>query len=66
MGVFYVVQVAMEYSKSPKTPTQRAVGSVCNLFRRLNIVSPAASVVVVLAMLALAVKAVAVPLARLF
>ncbi|MEY4681617.1 MAG: hypothetical protein RLZZ276_3266 [Pseudomonadota bacterium] len=39
--VFYVVKAAMEYSKSPRTPAQRAVGHLCNLFRRLNIVHPA-------------------------
>jgi hypothetical protein len=31
----------MEYSKSPRTPAQIAVGFVCNLFRRLNIIHPA-------------------------
>jgi hypothetical protein len=40
-AVFYVVKAAMEYSKSPRTPAQRAVGSLCNLFRRLNIIHPA-------------------------
>lgn len=65
VAVFYVVKAAMEYSKSPRTPAQRGVGFVCNLFRRLNIVSPAAPVVLVLAVLALAVKAAA-PLAGLF
>lgn len=40
-AVFYVVKAAMEYSKSPRTPAQIAVGFVCNLFRRLNIVHPA-------------------------
>ena len=39
-AVFYVVKAAMEYSKSPCTPAQRAVGHLCNLFRRLNIVHP--------------------------
>ena len=39
-AVFYVVKAAMEYSKSPRTPAQRAVGFLCNLFRRLNIVHP--------------------------
>ena len=69
VAVFCVVKAAMEYSKSPKTPAQRGVGFVCNLFRRLNVVSPAAPVVVVLAVLVLAVKAVAAvaaPLAGLF
>ena len=30
----------MEYSKSPRTRTQKVVGHLCNLFRRLNIVHP--------------------------
>ena len=40
-AVFYVVKAAMEYSKSPRTPAQVAVGYLCNLFRRLNIIHPA-------------------------
>lgn len=39
-GVFYVVKAAMEYSKSPKTPPQVAIGHLCNLFRRLNNIHP--------------------------
>lgn len=39
-AVFYVVKAAMEYSKSPRTPAQRTVGFLCNLFRRLNNVHP--------------------------
>ena len=39
-GVFYVVKAAMEYSKSPRTPPQVAVGLLCNLFRRLNNIHP--------------------------
>lgn len=39
-GVFTVVKAAMEYSKSPKTLPQRAVGLLCNLFRRLNNLHP--------------------------
>jgi len=39
-AVFYVVKAAMEYSKSPRTPVERAVGLLCNLFRRLNNVHP--------------------------
>ncbi|MCW5736066.1 MAG: hypothetical protein KIS73_18195 [Enhydrobacter sp.] len=38
--VFYVVKAAMEYSKSPRTPLQVAVGLLCNLFRRLNNIHP--------------------------
>lgn len=52
VSVFYVVKAAMEYSKSPRTPSQRLIGAMCNLFRRLNNVSPAAPVVLVLAVLA--------------
>ena len=39
-GVFFVVKAAMEYSKSPRTPPQVAVGFLCNLFRRLNNIHP--------------------------
>ena len=39
-AVFYVVKSAMEYSKSPRTPPQVAVGFLCNLFRRLNNIHP--------------------------
>lgn len=39
-GVFYVVKAAMEYSKTPKTPMQKAVGYLCNLMRLLNNVHP--------------------------
>ena len=39
-AVFHVVKAAMEYSKSPRTPPQFAVGWLCNLFRRLNNVHP--------------------------
>lgn len=39
-GVFYVVKAAMEYSKSPSTPPQVAVGLLCNLFRHLNNIHP--------------------------
>lgn len=39
-GVFYVVKAAMEYSKSPTTPSQVVVGWICNAARRLNNVHP--------------------------
>jgi hypothetical protein len=39
-AVFYVVKAAMEYSKSPKTLPQRAVGLLCNVFRLLNNLDP--------------------------
>jgi len=39
-GQFWVVKAAMEYSKSPRTPAQRAVGLLCNLVRTLNNAHP--------------------------
>jgi hypothetical protein len=39
-GVFYVVKAAMEYSKSPRTLPQKAVGLLCNVARTLNNVHP--------------------------
>ena len=39
-GVFYLVKAAMEYSKSPRTPPQHAIGYLCNLMRLLNNISP--------------------------
>lgn len=48
-AVFYVVKAAMEYSKSPRTPAQKVVGYLCNLFRRLNIVHPLVPLAVVAA-----------------
>jgi hypothetical protein len=39
-GVFYVVKAAMEYSKSPRTPAQHAVGWLCNAARLLNNIHP--------------------------
>jgi len=50
--VFYVVKAALEYSKSPRTPAQRAVGLLCNLFRRLNIIHPLIPLAVVAATVA--------------
>lgn len=47
VAVFYVVKAAMEYSKSPKTVPQRMVGALCNLFRRLNNISPALPVALI-------------------
>jgi hypothetical protein len=66
VGVFYVVKAAMEYSKSPKTVLQRAIGLLCNVFRRLNNVSPAAPIVLIVAVLALSVRMVAFQIAHLF
>jgi hypothetical protein len=51
-AVFYVVKAAMEYSKSPRTLPQRAVGLLCNLFRRLNIVHPLIPLAIVAGLLA--------------
>jgi hypothetical protein len=48
-AVFYVVKAAMEYSKSPRNPLERAVGLICNVARVLNNVHP----LVPLALLAL-------------
>lgn len=45
--VFYVVKAAMEYSKSPRTPAQRFVGLLCNLFRRLNNIHPLVPLVLI-------------------
>ncbi len=53
-GVFYVVKAAMEYSKSPRTPAQKAVGLLCNLFRRMNNVHPLVPLAAVGAVLAAA------------
>lgn len=41
VGQFHVVKAAMEYSKSPRTLAQRAVGLVCNVVRLLNNAHPA-------------------------
>ncbi|MCX7361457.1 MAG: hypothetical protein NTV97_06260 [Alphaproteobacteria bacterium] len=49
-AVFYVVKAAMEYSKSPRTPAQFAVGLLCNLFRRLNNIHPLVPLAVVAAL----------------
>jgi hypothetical protein len=43
----------MEYSKSPRTPPQLAVGRLCNLFRRLNNIHP----LIPLALIAIVVAA---------
>ncbi len=59
-AVFYVVKAAMEYSKSPRTPVQRAVGLVCNVARVLNNVHP----LVPLALIALVVGGIVYGIAR--
>lgn len=38
--VFYIVKAAMEYSKSPSTPPQKAIGFLCNLSRIANNIHP--------------------------
>ena len=53
-GVFYVVKAAMEYSKSPSTPSQVAVGLLCNLFRRLNNIHPLIPLALIAAVVAVA------------
>ena len=60
-AVFYVVKAAMEYSKSPRTPAQRAVGFLCNLFRRLNNLHP----LIPLALIAAVIGALGWGVARL-
>lgn len=56
-GVFYVVKAAMEYSKSPSTPPQVAVGHLCNLFRRLNNIHPLVALAIPLAFIGAVVAA---------
>jgi hypothetical protein len=49
-AVFYVVKAAMEYSKSPRTLPQKAVGVVCNVARTLNNIHPLVPMLVLLIM----------------
>lgn len=49
-GVFYVVKAAMEYSKSPKTPLQYAVGYLCNVMRLLNNIHPLVPILLIIAL----------------
>ena len=58
--VFYIVKAAMEYSKSPRTPPQRAVGLLCNVFRRLNIVHPLIPLALVAGLIAAAISSIVV------
>ena len=51
-SVFYVVKAAMEYSKSPRTPPQVAVGLLCNLFRLLNNIHPLIPLALIAAVIA--------------
>ena len=57
-GVFYVVKAAMEYSKSPRTPPQVAVGHLCNFFRRLNNIHPLVALAIPLAVLGAAIAVI--------
>jgi hypothetical protein len=54
-SVFYVVKKAMEYSKSPKTPFQYAVGFLCNFFRVTNNIHPLVPLAAIAAVTGLAV-----------
>lgn len=56
IAVFYVVKAAMEFSKSPKSLSQRVVGYLCNLFRLLNNLNPAAPIVLVAVFLAVSTR----------
>jgi len=49
-AVFYVVKAAMEYSKSPRTLPQKAVGLLCNIARSLNNIHPLVPLLLVLVM----------------
>jgi len=66
IAVFYCVKAAMEYSKSPKTIFQRCVGTMCNVFRKLNNFSPAAPIVLVVGVLVVTLKLFALQVAHLF
>ncbi|MBL8794639.1 MAG: hypothetical protein JNM56_12100 [Planctomycetia bacterium] len=54
-AVFYTVKAAMEYSKSPTTPPQVAVGLLCNLFRLMNNVHPLIPLVFILLVVCLVI-----------
>ncbi len=49
-GVFYIVKAAMEYSKSPKTPFQYAVGYLCNIMRLLNNIHPLVPIILIVSL----------------
>lgn len=63
--VFYVVKAAMEYSKSPKTPPQIAVGFLCNFFRRLNNIHPLVALAIPLAFITGGIAALGWAIGRL-
>lgn len=50
LAAFYIVKAAMEFSKSPKTPLQYAVGYLCNIMRLLNNVHSLVPIILTLAM----------------
>jgi hypothetical protein len=50
-GIFYVVKAAMEYSKSPRTPLQYAVGYLCNIMRLLNNIHPLVPILLIVAIM---------------
>jgi hypothetical protein len=54
-GVFYLVKSAMEYSKSPKTPFQYAVGYLCNIMRLLNNIHPLVPILLILGLVVAAI-----------
>ncbi|MGI9449952.1 MAG: hypothetical protein ACR2QH_04845 [Geminicoccaceae bacterium] len=54
-GIFYLVKAAMEYSKSPKTPLQYAVGYGCNVVRLLNNIHPLVPIALLAALLLAAI-----------
>ena len=54
--VFYVVKTAMEFSKSPRSLPQKLIGHLCNLFRSLNNLNPAAPILLVAVVLTLSAK----------
>lgn len=62
VGQFYVVKAAMEYSKSPRTLPQRAVGLACNVVRVLNNAHPALPHAAALLGLGVALRALALGL----
>jgi hypothetical protein len=58
IAVFYVVKMAMEFSKSPKSLSQKCVGYLCNLFRSLNNLNPAAPLILVALVVTLAARVI--------
>ena len=44
--IFYIVKTSMEYSKSPKTITQKIIGFFCNFFREINLFNPILAMII--------------------